>query len=88
MTIEQLLLRLRTQLSSAARSGNPSVAAAQATLAQLEDEIALLRQRTADKEHLRLAAVVRHSFTPEEYYAAVGIARQAQPELWEGVWQP
>ena len=88
MTIEQLFAQLHAQMNSAARSGNPSVAAAQATLVKLEDEIALMRQRTADKEHLRLAAVVRHNWTPEEYYTAVKIACQAEPELWEGVWQP
>ena len=88
MTIEQLLAQLCKQLNEAARSGDPAIAAAQDTLAQLEDEIALLRQRTADKEHLRLAAVVRHNWTPEEYYMAVGVAREKQPELWEGVWTP
>ena len=88
MTIEQLFAQLHAQLKIAAKSGHPAIADAQATSAQLEEEIALMRKRTADKEHLRLAAVVRHNWTPEEYYAAVKVARQAQPELWEGVWQP
>ena len=45
MTIEQLIAQLHAQLNSAARSGNPAIAAAQTTLAQLEDEITLMRQR-------------------------------------------
>lgn len=85
MTIEQLIEQLRAQLNSAARAGNPAIVAAQGTLTQLEGEIALLRKRTADKEHIRLAAVIRHSWTPEEYYAAVAVARGKQPELWAGV---
>ena len=88
MTANQLFAQLRTQLTEAAKpglTGVRAIEAAGATLAQLEDAYRLMEQRTADREHVRLAAVVRHSMTPEQYYAAVAVARTAQPELWEGV---
>ncbi len=87
MTIEQLLAALRTQLTDAARPGLAGMAAlrgAEATLAQLEGEIGLIRQRYADKEAVRLGHTLRHACTPEQYYAAVAAARAEHPEAWEG----
>ncbi len=89
MTIEQLLAALRTQLTDAARPGLAGVHAlrgASATLAQLEGEIALVRQRCADKDLVRAGHTLRHACaTPEQYYAAVAAARAEHPEAWEGV---
>ena len=88
MTIEQLLAALRTQLTDAASPGLTGVRALQQATeaaAQLEGEIALMRQRWADKEAVRLGHTLRHACTPEQYYAAVQAARAEHPEAWEGV---
>ena len=88
MTIEQLLAALRGQLQDAAKSGLTGVhalAAAGETVTALEGEIALMRQRYADKELVRLGHTMRHACAPEQYYEATQRARAEHPEAWEGV---
>lgn len=87
--ISPLFATLRTQLADAQRPGLAGVKAlegAAATVTALEDAVALMEQRYADREAVRLGHILRHAATPEQVYAATQAARVEHPEAWAGVW--
>lgn len=87
MTAAQLFAALRGQLTDAAKPGLAGVQAlrtAGETLAQLEGEYALMQQRYADKEAVRMGHILRCACTPEQIYMAEHTARAEHPEAWEG----
>jgi hypothetical protein len=50
----------------------------------IAEHVDAIERRYADKEAVRLAHIVRHALTPEQYYAAETAARAVHPEAWEG----
>lgn len=55
-------------------------------LVRLEESVAHIRQRYADKELVRAGHIIRHlAETPKDYYAAVEAARAEHPEAWNRV---
>ncbi len=89
MTTTELFARLRTQLADAQLPGLAGVRALEGTaqtVTALEDAVALLEQRYADRECVRLGHILRHAATPEQVYAATQAAQAEHPEAWAGVW--
>lgn len=91
MTTAQLFAQLRTQLADAQRPGLAGVRAlegAAQTVDALEDAVRLTEQRGATREAARYGEMLRHMSggDPAKVYEAERAAREAHPELWEGVW--
>lgn len=81
MTIDQAVATLNLYiLSSAGVSQRQAVEALDA----LQDAVALMQQRYADKEAVRLGHIVREGMTAAQYHQAEAKARKAHPEAWAG----
>ncbi len=90
---DQLFTQLRSQLQDAQQPGLAGVRAlegAAQTVAALEDAVKLMEQRGATREAARFGEMLRHMSggDPAKVYEAERAAREAHPELWEGVLEP
>lgn len=93
MTTTTLFTQLRTQLAAAQHPGLAGVRALESaaqTVNALEDTVKLMEQRGATREAARFGEMLRHMSggDPGIIREAEWAARQAHPELWEGVLEP
>ncbi len=81
MTTEQAIELLKMYVNG--RSSLTKVQAAEA-LDVVVEAMAVMGQRFADRELVRLGHITREGMTPAQYHIAEAKARAAHPEAWSG----